>query len=102
MHSPGGLARLSTFLGAPEAALRLLISILLGKPNRFFSPLCYPPLRYDKGRFVLLRWNPNGILVFYPLFFFLSFSHSRDFLIYFGPLRPNQSAFIHDSAQSPT
>ncbi|KAL0117830.1 hypothetical protein PUN28_008904 [Cardiocondyla obscurior] len=30
--SPGMLARLSTLLGAPEAALRLLISILLGFP----------------------------------------------------------------------
>lgn len=31
-YSPGGLARLSTLLGAPEAALRLLVSILLGFP----------------------------------------------------------------------
>lgn len=30
-YNPGGLARLSTLLGAPEAALRLLVSILLGK-----------------------------------------------------------------------
>jgi len=30
-YSPGRLARLSTLLGAPEAALRLLVSILLGK-----------------------------------------------------------------------
>ncbi|XP_029170984.1 lysophospholipid acyltransferase 5 [Nylanderia fulva] len=31
-YSPGGLARLSTLLGAQEAALRLLVSILLGFP----------------------------------------------------------------------
>ncbi|XP_020281178.1 lysophospholipid acyltransferase 5 [Pseudomyrmex gracilis] len=31
-HSPGGLERLATLLGAPEAALRLLLSILLGFP----------------------------------------------------------------------
>ncbi|XP_011146541.1 lysophospholipid acyltransferase 5 [Harpegnathos saltator] len=31
-YSSGGLARLSTLVGAPEAALRLLVSILLGFP----------------------------------------------------------------------
>ncbi|XP_050446775.1 lysophospholipid acyltransferase 5 [Cataglyphis hispanica] len=32
VYNPGALARLSTLLGAPEAALRLLASILLGFP----------------------------------------------------------------------